>query len=72
MLQTAKEDPTVLTLEDAKPCPWCGEQPTIQPWHGGRSTKRMVGCDNEECSVRPCVSGQTRLEALLNWNTRKE
>jgi len=63
-------EPKVLDTEEAKPCPWCGAQPTIQPWHGGRPTKKMVACDNEDCYVSPRVSGETRRAALERWNTR--
>lgn len=68
---TTNRDPKVLSEAEAKPCPWCWKQPTIQPWHGGRPTKKMVSCESEECRVSPQVTGQTRREALANWNTRK-
>lgn len=70
-LLATRQDPKVLTTEEAKPCPWCGVQPTIQPWHGGRPTKKFIGCENEGCSVNPQVTGETKREALANWNTRK-
>lgn len=65
------KDPVVLSVEDAKPCPWCGTQPTIQPWHGGAPTKKMVSCESEDCDVSPQVTGETRRKALARWNTRK-
>lgn len=52
------------------PCPFCGEQPTIQPWHGGPPSKKMVGCVNDNCRVQPSVTGHTRVKALLEWNLR--
>jgi hypothetical protein len=63
-------EPTTLVSADAKPCPWCGTQPTIQPWHGGRPTKKMIACENEDCHVSPQVTGETRGAALDKWNTR--
>lgn len=60
----------ILCAVEAKPCPWCGTQPTIQPWHGGRPTKRLIGCGNDDCAAAPSVTGQTRREALDAWNTR--
>ena len=61
----------VLSEKEAKSCPWCGTQPTIQSWHGGRPTKKFIGCEGEDCVVTPQVTGETRREALANWNTRK-
>lgn len=63
-------DPKVLAATEAKSCPFCGAQPTIQPWHGGRPTKKMISCDSEDCDVAPNVTGETRREALARWNTR--
>lgn len=71
MISSAMRDPKTLSTEEAKPCPWCGVQPTVQPWHGGRPTKKMVACNNEDCDVGPQVTGQTRKAALERWNTRK-
>ena len=59
-----------LRVVEAKPCPWCGGQPTIQPWHGGKPTKKMVSCRSEACDVNPQVTGETRKQALKRWNTR--
>lgn len=70
MLATDRE-PKVLSAEEAKSCPWCATQPTIQPWHGGRPTKKMIACENEDCAVAPQVTGETRRAALANWNTRQ-
>ncbi len=69
MIRT-RQDPQTLGTDEAKPCPWCGMQPTIKPWHGGLPTKKMVACENEDCDVAPQVTGPTRREALARWNTR--
>lgn len=69
-IQAENHDPKTLTTEEAKSCPFCGAQPTIEPWHGGRPTKKMVCCGNEDCDVAPQVTGETRREALARWNTR--
>ena len=68
---TLQPDETVLGVEEALPCPFCGSQPTIWPWHGGGPEKRLVECpDNGQCPVLPSVSGDTRALALEAWNHR--
>jgi len=53
------------------PCPFCGSQPMIEPWHGGPKTKRLIGCQNDGgCAVQPAVTGKTRKEAIAHWNQR--
>lgn len=70
-MNTIEREPVTLTTAEAKPCPWCGTQPTLQPWHGGRPTKRLVGCGSGDCNVSPSVTGETRREALYRWNIRR-
>lgn len=52
------------------PCPFCGCAPSIERWHGGKPTKRMVSCENDGCFVAPCVCGDNREDAAAKWNAR--
>ena len=55
------------------PCPFCGRTPIVEPWHGGRPDKHVVHCDFEDrCKANPMVVGETKPEAIRNWNTRPE
>lgn len=51
-------------------CPFCGGAPTIEPWHGGAKTKRMVSCVAEDCHANPRVTGRTPKIARERWNRR--
>lgn len=55
---------------DLTSCPWCGASPTIQPWHGGKPTKRMISCSSLDCEVSPGVTGETEREAVERWERR--
>lgn len=59
-----------LADEKMKPCPFCGIVPDIETWHGGKPTKHMVSCCNDECPCAPQCTGQTRAEAIHRWNIR--
>jgi hypothetical protein len=61
----------VLELREAKPCPFCGHSPQIEPWHGGGPQKRIITCSSDDCFVSPMVTGTTRIRALAAWNHRE-
>lgn len=57
---------------EALPCPFCGAPAEIEFWHGGRPSKRMLGCGarHDKCAVGPSVTGETKSEAITLWNFR--
>lgn len=59
-----------MDIEKALPCPFCGEFPTVQPWHGGGPLKHMVHCDNDHCHCGPGTTGPTKRKAIERWNKR--
>jgi hypothetical protein len=65
-----KKEPVQLSPDICEPCPFCGEDPFIEPWHGGGKGKRLISCINELCHVQPMVSGGSRTTALKRWNVR--
>lgn len=64
-------EPKAVDCNQALACPFCGEQPTAQFWHGGGPRKTMISCPGNDCDVRPMVSGSTRARALAAWNERR-
>lgn len=55
---------------EPKPCPFCGEQPHVQPWHGGGPRKTAVCCDSDTCYANVMVQGPTKQIAITRWNSR--
>jgi len=60
----------VLPRDKALPCPFCGNQPTVEYWRGGGPEKRLIGCSDDDCPATPAITGKTYGEALATWNTR--
>ncbi len=54
------------------PCPFCGETPIMEPWHGGELNRVRIGCDNDDCCAGPSVIGESPVEAMSRWNTRNK
>lgn len=59
-----------MKMNDPAGCPFCGEPPTVEPWHGGGKHKTAVHCENEKCPAQPMVTGANLSSALTRWNTR--
>jgi hypothetical protein len=59
-------------------CPFCGQTPEAQDWHGGGPLKTRIDCvgigypdaDVKPCEVSPSVTGETPSEAANHWNRR--
>jgi hypothetical protein len=60
----------LLSVLLALPCPFCGVQPEIQPWHGGGPRKHLISCHEETCRVSLSVTGATAQQAIKYWNER--
>ncbi len=62
-----------LTPMEAFPCPFCGRQPKMQPWHNAKDG-RWIACDIEDefeiCAVAPNVVDNGKKRTLSKWNTR--
>ena len=61
-----------MSAPDMLVCPFCGDLPCIEHWHGGAPKKRLISCKNEACAVQPCVTGETKTQAVLRWNYRPD
>lgn len=51
-------------------CPFCGEMPIAEPWHGGSPSKVLIQCVYERCPANPQVSGESHIKAERGWNER--
>jgi len=67
---SAREIQTMAQKAEPLTCPFCGDTPRIIPWHGGGKRKRLIECDNDECSIGPSITGPTRADAVAKWNIR--
>ena len=55
-------------MTELKPCPFCGEKPTI--WQNA-SKLWNVACDSDNCEILPYgVNFKTETEAINAWNMR--
>ena len=66
------QKPIELSEQEAKPCPFCGRQPTVGPWHDYLGPRVHVTCpaeDDDDCAI-PAMVDETREKALRRWNTR--
>jgi hypothetical protein len=65
-------EPKPTSPMEAAPCPFCGDQPYTEFWHGGGPRKTMVHCLSSDCAIGPSVVASTRARALDLWNIRRE
>ena len=53
-----------------KGCPFCGEDPESWPSSNAYDLFWVIGCEGEDCSVRPVVHGDEEADAAAKWNRR--
>lgn len=62
-----------IQLTNAKPCPFCGDQPILEyvltDWTGTKGWE--VGCQNIYCMFQPRTDWDDPHEAVDMWNDRK-
>jgi hypothetical protein len=66
------QNPNYTMGDVLKGCPFCGDSPDVEKWHGGGPQKHMVHCGNEACEVQPGVTGATKAKAVGKWNARPD
>ena len=62
-----------MSTPELKPCPFCGETPTITPHTPVDPTKNTMmelWCCSRTCDVAPSIERPAREEAIAAWNTR--
>ena len=59
-------------MEELKPCPFCGDYPTIDAMRDIVEYSWYVSCDNMQCLVRPItdITIKTKQQAIDAWNRR--
>lgn len=58
-----------------KPCPFCGEKPTIKTGKWGNHELTKICCESPQCFVMPATSmlmGRSIEEAAYAWNSRSD
>lgn len=53
-----------------KPCPICGLEPEMEPWHGSGLNSTRIGCNADFCPVGVGVVRPSQRGAIKAWNTR--